>query len=112
MSRTERVASLLKKEIADILHRKINDIRIGFITITSIKISPDLTHAWVYYSQIGSEEQKQITKKGLASATKFIKLEIGKVLTTQVVPNIHFQYDDTLERAQKLIEKIDALSDQ
>ena len=110
MSRTERVANLLRKEISDILHRKVNDARIGFISITQVEISKDLAHAWVHYSQFGDEETKAATRKGLSSATKFIKLEIGKILTTQTVPNIHFKYDDTLEKAQKLIDRIDEIS--
>lgn len=110
MSRTERIANLLKKEIAEILHRKVNDSRIGFISITRLEVSKDLAHAWVHYSQFGDDITKATTRKGLASATPFIKLEIGKILTTQTVPNLHFKYDDSLEHAQKMSDRIDELS--
>ena len=97
------------KEISEVLQRKINDSRIGFISILDVKLSKDLDHAWVYYSQIGSEEEIQITKKGLASATKFIKNEIGKVLKIKTIPDIHFRYDDSLVRGTEIVEKLKEL---
>lgn len=106
----DRIASLIQAEIAQILRRKVNDKRIGMISITSVEISKDLAHAWIYYSELGGKEKFEETKKGLQSATKFIKGEVGKVLETQRVPNLHFVYDDRLEKTAALIEKINALS--
>ena len=112
MSRVERVSALIQQEIADILIKKINDKRIGFISITKVEVSKDFSHAWVSYSQIGSDEAKQLTKRGLSSATPFIKGELGKVLRLQKVPQIHFKYDDRIEKTAKLIEQINALSEE
>lgn len=112
MSRVDRVSVLIQQEIADILIKKINDKRIGFISLTKVDLSPDFSHAWVYYSQIGSEEAKYETKRGLSSATKFIKGELGKVLRLQRVPQIHFKFDDRVEKTAQLIERINALSDE
>ena len=64
MSRQDRISSLLKAELSKLIHQKINDSRIGFISITDVTISKDNQHAWVYYSQIGSDEQKEQTKRG------------------------------------------------
>ena len=66
MSRVEKVASLLKKEIALIIQRTLNDKRIGFISITDVKVSKDLHHAKVKYSQLGGDKEE--TKRGLSSA--------------------------------------------
>ncbi len=110
--RLERVAALIQSEIAEILRRKVNDKRIGFVSITTVEVSSDLAHAWVRYSHIGSKEDFEASRKGLRSAAKFIKGEIGKVLQTQRVPEIHFMYDDRLEKTAQLIDKINALSDQ
>ncbi len=112
MSRQERVAMLIQQEVADILRRKINDTRIGFITITQVKVSKDLAHAWIHFSQIGSETDRLNTRKGLRAATGFIKGEVGRAIRMQIVPQIHFKYDDNVEKTSQLMEKINALSDQ
>ncbi|MFT5170595.1 MAG: ribosome-binding factor A [Candidatus Marinamargulisbacteria bacterium] len=109
MSRRERLSSILKKEISQILNRRINDSRIGFISITEVTVSKDFAHAMVYYSQIGSDEEKEKTKKGLYSSQKFIKAEVGRVVRIHTVPDIHFKFDDSLERGVDLVQKIDRL---
>jgi ribosome-binding factor A len=110
MANPARVASFIHRELAGILHKKINDSRIGMITITEVKVSADLSHAWVRYSQIGNEEARYRTKKGLQSATQFIKGELGKALPTHRVPRLHFVYDDRIEKTSQLIDQINALS--
>ena len=110
MSRSQRISSLLKTEISSLIHRKINDVRIGFISITNVKLSKDFAHAWVYYSQIGDDSQKKDTMKGLSSATPFIHSELSKIIRYMAIPKLHFRFDSSLEDAAKLIEKIDGLS--
>jgi ribosome-binding factor A len=109
MSRHQKLAALLKKEIADLLRIRINDSRIGFITLTEIDISKDYAHAWVYYSIIGSEEDQYTTKKGLQSATPFLHRELCKRLTHQNIPKLHFKYDDSLEKGFNIIQKMKEL---
>jgi ribosome-binding factor A len=109
-ARVERIASLIKREIADILRKRANDTRIGFITLTKVTVTKDLSQAFVYYSEIGSEEAKKKTKLGLQSSTKFIKGEVGKALHTKTVPELHFKYDDSLEKAAQLIDRINEIS--
>ncbi|RAP38152.1 30S ribosome-binding factor RbfA [Candidatus Marinamargulisbacteria bacterium SCGC AAA071-K20] len=109
MVRVDRLASVLRSEISSILSKKINDSRIGFISITEIKISKDMTQAQVYYSQFGSEEDKLKTKKGLQSASPFIQSELFKVINIQIIPKIHFQFDPSIERGVDLVNKINEL---
>ena len=110
MSRLDRMASLLKQEISSILRVKINDSRIGFISIVDVKVSKDFAHAWIYYSQIGSEEDKKKTRRGLYAAQKFFKQEIGKVIRTKVVPDLHFKYDPSLEKGVEIVNKLNRLT--
>ena len=110
MSRQKKISSLLKTEISSLLIKKINDDRIGFISITGIKLSNDLAHAWVYYSQIGNDKEKERTKKGLASATKFIHAELSKLIRYMSIPKIHFRFDESLEKGVHLIKKIDEIN--
>ncbi len=107
MSRLDRLASLMRQEIADILQRRMNDSRIGFISITEIEISTDLAHAKVFYSQLGSEEDKAKTIKGLQSATKKIHFELCKRINyIKTVPLLHFKFDDGIDRGFKTLEKL------
>mgnify|MGYP001310015281 CR=1 FL=1 len=109
MKRIKKLESLLKNEISSILSKKINDSRIGFISITYIKISSDCKHAWVYYSQIGSDTEKDACKKGLSSATKFIHSEISKSIRYMAIPKIHFRFDNSIERGVSLIQQMNDL---
>ena len=110
MNRLDRVTSLLKKEISDIIIHKINDTRIGLVSITHIDISPDLRNAKVYYSVFGDEDTIKKTKSGLQSASKFIKGELGKVLQFQFVPHIRYIYDNSLEKGSDIVNKIASLN--
>jgi ribosome-binding factor A len=109
MSRIDRINSLLRTEISKILQEKINDSRIGFISIVDVNTSKDLRHAVVFYSQLGSESERQKTKRGLYSAQKFIKSELGKVLHMKSIPDIHFKYDESIERGSKAIDILNSL---
>jgi ribosome-binding factor A len=110
MSRQKKISSLLRTEISSLLLKKINDSRIGFISITEIKISTDFKQAWIYYSQIGSDQQKEDTKKGLSSATKFIHSELSKTIRYMAIPKIRFRFDDSIEKGVNLVNKINQLN--
>lgn len=110
MSRQKKLSSVLRTEISSLLLKKINDSRIGFISITEIKISSDFKEAWIYYSQIGSEQQKNETKRGLSSATKFIHSELSKSIRYMAIPKIRFRFDDSLEKGVDIINKINQLN--
>ena len=110
MSRQKRISSVLQTEISELLTRKINDSRIGFISITYVELSKDFRTAWVYYSQIGTEQQKQDTKKGLYSATKFIHSELSKKIRYMAVPKLHFRFDTSIEKGVNIINKLNQLN--
>ena len=110
MARQQRISSLLKSEISAILLKDINDDRIGFISIVDIKISKDFAHAWIFYSQIGSDTDKQNTRKGLSSATPFIHSKLLKAIRYMAIPKLHFRLDESVERGVDLVNKIDELN--
>lgn len=90
MSRLDKISSLLKKEISQILIHKVNDSRVNLVSIIDISVSPDLRNAKVYYSVMGDEEKRKKTHFALKSATKYIKSELGKVLQFPTVPHPRF----------------------
>ncbi len=104
--RSEQLEKSLIKEINNIIYRKINDPRIKFVTITRIKVSPDLKYAIIFVTIYNDEAQQKKTLKGLKSATKFIRGELGKDLKLRFVPKIEFKIDEDLEHQYKLLKII------
>lgn len=102
--KTEQLEKSLKKVINNIIYRKINDPRINFTTITRIQVSSDLKHANIYVSIYGDENHNKKCLKGLKSATKFIRGEIGRQLKIRFVPEIKFKIDESMEYQYKLLK--------
>ncbi len=109
MSRLDRVKSVLMQEISRVIQTKVDDPNVGFISITGIKLSADLQHAWVYFSHFGKNQSREKTTAGLRKAAKFIQFEVGKVVKMRYIPQLQFEYDPSLEQGDRLIEKISRL---
>lgn len=112
MSRAERLAELLKQEIASTLLSKINDHRIGFVSITNVEVDDDLSFAKVFFSCLGTEEDKVKSLKGLMSAIPFIRGVIGKNLKLRIVPKLRFVRDDSIEEGSRKIEILNKLAEE
>lgn len=108
-TRKERVEALIREDVWEILRERVNDPRIGFISITGVDVSPDLENAAIHVSILGDEKKKQEAMNGLYSATKFIRGELGKRLELRFVPEIRFVRDDSLERGSKVLGLINEL---
>jgi ribosome-binding factor A len=100
--RTDRVAEALQELIAELLLREIKDPRIGLVTITGVKITPDLRHARVYFSSLGDETQRAQSLKGLNSAAGFVRSQVARRLNLRVAPQIACEFDDSFEQADRL----------
>ena len=109
--RIERVNSLIRQEISQLLQRQVKDPRLGnFITVTEVATSADLKYAKVFISCIGSEEEKQETLSVLASASGFFRRELAKRLKLRYTPVLSFQWDDSIERGNYLLQRIDEVT--
>jgi ribosome-binding factor A len=107
--RATRVGEQMKKELSDIIGRKLKDPRIGFVTVTDVRVTGDLQQAKVYISVLGDEEQRQNTLKGLEKAKGFIRSEIGQRIRLRKTPEIFFEIDESIEygnRIEQLIRQI------
>jgi ribosome-binding factor A len=107
--RANRVGEQMKKELSEIIGRKIKDPRIGFLTVTDVQLTGDLQQAKVYISVLGDEHQRENTLKGLAKANGFIRSEIGQRIRLRKTPEIIFEFDESIDYGNKiesLIRKI------
>ncbi|WP_449540051.1 30S ribosome-binding factor RbfA [Ferdinandcohnia sp. Marseille-Q9671] len=100
--RPNRVGEQMKKELGDIIGRKIKDPRIGFVTVTDVQVTGDLQQAKVFISVLGDEEQRQNTLKGLAKAKGFIRSEIGQRIRLRKTPEILFEFDESIDYGNRI----------
>jgi ribosome-binding factor A len=107
-SRTERVGEEFREILAEEI-QKLKDPRVGFVTVTGVKVSPDLRHAWVYFTVFGEEKERAGTRAALRSATKHLRHELGRQVRLKVTPEIEFVEDDTVERGERIDRIIEQL---
>ena len=107
--RSDRVSDQMKREIADILMRKIKDPRIGFVTVTGVDVAQDLKNAKVFVSVYGGDKEESL--KGLKSATPFIRSELGKRIRMRSIPEILFRYDGTVEQGAHIMELLRSIEE-
>lgn len=108
--RTERLAGLIKEELGKMLQKEIKDPRIGFASITKVKVSRDRSHAKIYISIFGDESQQKNTMAGLESAKGFIRLELGKRIRSRHTPELQFIVDSSLEEGARILSLLSEIS--
>jgi len=109
--RIERVNSLIRQEISELLQRQVKDPRLSnFITVTAVCTAPDLKHAKIFVSRLDGEGKKQETLNALASASGFFRSELFKRLRLRHTPELSFQWDDSIERGNHLLQLIDEVA--
>ncbi len=100
--RPDRVAALLQAALSEVLLRGVKDPRIGMVTVTGAKMSPDLKHATVYVSVHGDVTVEQSTLAGLASARSFLQAQVGRRLGLRFTPELRFEIDPSIGTAERL----------
>ncbi len=100
--RPERLATLIRESIADILVTELKDPRVGFVTVTNVTVSPDVTHATVSVSVMGSEDEKAKAMEGLESARGFLRTHLARTLHLRSAPELHLVLDRGLEHAARI----------
>ena len=105
--RMRRVDEAVREVLGDAIAKDLRDPRVGFVTVTAVKTSPDLRHARVYVSVLGDEAQRTGSLEGLRSAHGFLQRQVATELRLKHTPTLQFVYDETVERAQRLTDLID-----
>lgn len=100
--RSEKVGEAVHELVSELLVKGLKDPRIGFVTITGVKVTDDLHLAKVYFTVIGSDEEKKATRAGLNSSRGFIRKEMGKKFRMKYVPDVEFIYDESVEYGMRI----------
>ena len=107
--RVEKVADQIQRELSEIIARELRDPRVGLITLTGVEVSADLRHANVRYSCLDSAHAEE-AGEGLRRAAGFLRSRLAKRIRLQVVPELHFFFDESVERGAHMMRLLDGLS--
>lgn len=108
-SRSDRLADQIQRDLAELLRKGIKDPRVGWITITSVVVTRDYSHATVYYT-VMEESKRELTHEALESAAGYLRSELGRGLSIYTTPQLHFVYDESIERGLHMSRLIDEVS--
>ncbi len=97
-----RVDEAVRAVLSDAIARDLQDPRVGFVTVTGVKTSPDLRHARVYVSVLGDEHSREASLEGLRSAHGFLQGALASQLTLKHTPTLTFEYDESIDRGMRI----------
>ncbi len=105
--RQRRVEDQIQKELSEIIRLELKDPGVGMVTITAVDVSPDLAHAKVFFTQLGDDLARKQAEAGLKRASSFLRQMLGKRIRLHNTPELHFSYDDSIDRGIHLSNLID-----
>jgi len=111
--RSDRVAEQIRRDLADLIRTELKDPRVGMISLTDVELTPDYAHAKIFFTTLQSEHLEEI-QVGLKRASGFLRRELGRRIHIHTLPELHFVYDNSIERGASLsllITEANALSD-
>ena len=106
-TRRARIADQIQRSLAEVIRLELRDPRVGLITLTGVELSGDQSHAKVFFTILGSPLDVEHALEGLGRAAGFLRSELAHRLTTRKVPELHFAYDESVERGMRLSQLID-----
>ena len=112
-SRKDRVSEQIRRELAELIRSELKDPRVGMVSITDVEVTPDYAHAKVFFSTLAGSEHVDEVMTGLQKASGFLRRELGKRIRIHTTPQLHFVFDQSLERGadlSKLIQQAVAIS--
>ena len=104
-ARSARIADQIQRSLAELIRLEVRDPRVGLVTITGVELSRDHSHAKVFFTVLGGDSAPAL--EGLTRAAGFLRSELSRQLTTRKVPELHFAFDDSVERGVRLSRLID-----
>ena len=105
--RARRVGEQLQRELAGLIQRELNDPRVQWVTVSAVKVARDFAHAKVYVTVLNESERLAPALAALEHAAGFLRHELGRRMRMRVIPQLHFVYDESVERGTRLSKLID-----
>ena len=105
--RPEKLGDLIQRELSDLLQRELRDPRVGMVTITSVDVSPDLSHAKVFFT-LFEKARLDDTLAGLKRSSGFLRSQLARRIKLYTTPELRFVYDESVERGDRLSRLIDS----
>jgi ribosome-binding factor A len=105
--RPQKLGDLIQRELSDLVQRELRDPRVGMITLTSVDVSPDLSHAKVFYTTLDPAHVEEAAR-GRKRAAGFLRSQLAKRIKLYTTPELRFVYDESVERGDRLSRLIDA----
>jgi ribosome-binding factor A len=105
--RPQKLGEVIQRELSELLQRELRDPRVGMITITTVDVSPDLSHAKVFYTTLDPAHVEE-AQKGLTRAAGFLRSQLAKRIKLYTTPELRFSYDESVERGDRLSRLIDS----
>ena len=106
--RPQKLGDQIQRELSDLLQREVRDPRVGMVTITAVDVSPDLSHAKIFFT-ILDKEQLDETTEGLRRAAGFLRSQLARRIKVYTTPELRFAYDESVERGDYLSRLIDSV---
>jgi ribosome-binding factor A len=106
-ARSARIADQIQRSLAEVIRLELRDPRVGLVTLTGVELSRDQSHAKVFFTVLGAASDGAHALEGLQRAAGFLRSELAQRLTTRKVPELHFAYDESVERGIRLSRLID-----
>ncbi|MFZ5502617.1 MAG: 30S ribosome-binding factor RbfA [Pseudomonadota bacterium] len=108
-ARRDRVAQQIQRELAELLRLEINDPRVKLVTVTDVEVSGDYSHATIFFTRLDGKHAEAL--QGLERAAGFLRSQLARSLKLRIMPQLHFSYDESVERGSRLSQLIDQAVD-
>jgi ribosome-binding factor A len=105
--RNNRIADQIQRELAELVRLEVRDPRVRMVTLTGVELSRDKSHAKVFFTVMGSADEVEACAQGLNRAAGFLRSSLAHQLSTRTVPELHFAYDESIERGVRISKLID-----
>lgn len=106
-SRAQRIAEQIQREMAELIRLELKDPRVGLVTITGVEVTQDYEHAKVFFTLLGEAQQAADSLVGLQRAAGFLRSQLSRRMQLRIIPQLHFIYDESVERGIHLSKLID-----
>ena len=106
--RPQKLGDLIQRELSELLQRELRDPRVGMITLTGVDVSPDFSHAKVFFTILDNQKLEE-ARAGLKRAAGFLRSQLARRIKLYTTPELRFEYDESVERGDRLSRLIDSV---